>query len=226
MSIFFAARNRFFGIILAASGSGEIFDDWAVSALVQEGGNRTAKMKKRGCVSLRGENAVELPRRKTNRLCDYDYSQNGAYFITVCTQDRKKRLSNITVGTPVPGCPQEPLMELLYHGRIAEKYIQQMDAFYSHISVDRYVIIPDHIHFLLTFHEADGHPGRGVPTRTSVIARFVGTFKRFCNKEYGMDIWQSRYYDHVIRNQQDYDEIWQYIEDKPRKWIIQNRGYE
>ncbi len=169
---------------------------------------------------------MELPKRKHNRISGYDYGQSGAYFITICTQNRKKILSKITVGTPVPGCPQEPHQELLPCGKITEKYIRQMDAFYNCISVDRYVIMPDHIHFLLTVHETDGHPGRGVPTRTSVIARFVGTFKRFCNKEYGINIWQSRYYDHVIRNQQDYDEIWQYIENNPRKWIMQNRGLE
>jgi len=169
---------------------------------------------------------VEHPCRKPNRISGYDYSQNGAYFITVCTQDRRKLLSNITVGTPVPGCPQEPHTELLHHGRVAEKYIRQMDAFYSHISVDRYVIMPDHIHLLISVHGTEGHPGRYVPAeRTSTIGRFVGTFKRFCNKEYGMNIWQSRYYDHVIRNKQDYDEIWQYIENNPRKWAINNQEH-
>lgn len=173
---------------------------------------------------------MELPTRKPNRIGDYDYSQNGAYFITVCTQARNKILSKIFVGTPVPGCPQEPYTELLWHGKIAEKYIRQMNAFYDHLSVDKYVIMPDHIHLLITVYDPDGHPGRGVRTknsiRTSVIARFVSTFKRFCNKEYGGNIWQGRYYDHVIRNQQDYDEIWQYIENNPRKWLIQNRGLE
>jgi len=101
-----------------------------------------------------------------------------------------------------------------------------MDAFYSHISVDRYVIMPDHIHLLISVHGTEGHPGRYVPAeRTSTIGRFVGTFKRFCNKEYGMNIWQSRYYDHVIRNKQDYDEIWQYIENNPRKWAINNQEH-
>ena len=125
---------------------------------------------------------------------------------------------------------QKPHLELLSHGKIADKYIRELDAFYDHLSVDKYVIMPDHIHLLITIHDLRGHPGTGVPTeengRTSVIARFVGTFKRFCNKEYGENIWQGRYYDHVIRNQQDYDEIWQYIENNPRKWVIQNNGYE
>lgn len=164
---------------------------------------------------------MELPKRKPNRLSEYDYSQNGAYFITICTLDRKKILSKITVGTPVPGCPQEPHAELLPLGKIAEKYIRQLDAFYKNVSVDRYVIMPDHVHLLITIHSTDGHPRTGVPTRTSTIARFVGTFKRFCNKEYGANIWQSRYYDHVIRNQKDYDETWEYIENNPRKWYLE-----
>ena len=126
---------------------------------------------------------MEMPNRKPNRIAGYDYSQSGAYFITICTQDRKKILSRISVGTPLPGCPQEPCVELLWHGEVADKYIRQMDAFYEHLSVDQYIIMPDHIHLLVTIH--GGHPGTGVPTRTSEIARFVGTFKRFCNKEYG-----------------------------------------
>ena len=161
---------------------------------------------------------MKKPRRKPNRIAGYDYSQSGAYFITICTQDRKKILSRISVGTPLPGCPQDPCVELLWHGKIADKYIRQMDTFYEHLSIDQYVIMPDHVHLLITIH--DGHPERCVTTRTSEIARFVGTFKRFCNKEYGSNIWQSRYYDHVIRNQQDYNEVWEYIENNPTKWAI------
>ena len=161
---------------------------------------------------------MEKPQRKPNRIAGYDYSQSGAYFVTICTQDRKKILSKINVGTPLPGCPQEPWAKLLPYGEIADKYIRQMDAFYDHLSVDKYVIMPDHIHLLITLR--DGHPRRGVPTKTSVIAQFVGTLKRFCNKEYGSNIWQSRYYDHVVRNQQDYNEIWEYIENNPTTWAI------
>ncbi len=165
---------------------------------------------------------MELPNRKPNRIDGYDYSQEGVYFVTICTQDRKKILSKISVGTPVRGCPQEPCTELLPYGKIADKHIQQMHAFYEHISVDKYVIMPDHIHMLIRI---SGHPGRGVPTeRTSTLAQFVGTFKRFCNKEYDKNIWQARYYDHVIRNQRDYDEIWQYIENNPRKWLLEKEN--
>ena len=165
---------------------------------------------------------MTTPTRKPNRIEGYDYSQNGAYFITICTQNRKRILSNITVGTPLPGCPHEPHIELLPYGEIADKYIRQMDVFYKDLSVDKYAIMPDHVHLLITIH---GHPGTGVPTkRTSVIARFVGTFKRFCNKEYSENIWQDRYYDHVVRNQADYNEIWEYIDGNPQKWIAKEQG--
>ena len=173
---------------------------------------------------------MELPNREPNRIKDYDYSQEGSYFVTICTLDRKKILSRISVGTPLPGCPEKPrkdsghpgtgvpTTQLLWHGKIADQFIRQMDAFYDYLSVDKYVIMPDHIHFLITIH---GHPGTGVPTKgNSIIAWFVGTFKRFCNKEYGENLWQGRYYDHVIRNQQDYNEIWEYIENNPLKWAL------
>ena len=169
----------------------------------------------------------ELPERKHPRLKDYDYSLNGAYFITICMQERKKMLSKISVGTPLPGCPQEAKLELLYCGQIADKYIRQMDAFYDYLSVEKYIIMPDHIHFLIKIDQTSGHPRTGVPTkRTSTIARFISTFKRFCNKEYGENIWQGRYYDHIIRNQQDYDEIWEYIENNPRKWMLERQKGE
>ena len=169
---------------------------------------------------------MEQLERKPNRLREYDYSQTGAYFITICTQNRKRILSQINVGTGVLDCPQ---IQLLKHGEIADNYIRQLNDFYEHISVDQYVIMPDHIHILLTVQ--NGQSRTPVPTnekeggnKNSTVSKFVSTLKRFCNKEFGENIWQSRYYDHVIRNQKDYDEIWQYIENNPRKWVIQKSG--
>ena len=108
---------------------------------------------------------MKLPNRQPNRIPEYDYSQTGAYFVTVCTRNRQKILSSI-VGTPLLGCPNETVMktELLRYGAIADKFIRQMDGFYASLSVDKYVIMPDHIHLLITIHTEDGHPGRGVPT--------------------------------------------------------------
>jgi len=161
------------------------------------------------------ENNERFRARKHIRLKDFDYGQNGAYFITICTKNRKHILCDI-VGAGVLDCPQ---LRLLKHGEIADKYLRQLHSFYDNISIDKYVIMPNHIHFILTV--TDGQSGTPVPTKgNAVVAKFVSTFKRFCNKEYGENIWQSRYHDHVIRGEQDYREIWQYIDNNPQKWAL------
>ncbi len=148
------------------------------------------------------------------RLENFDYNSQGAYFITICTKDKKKLLGYI-VGAGVLDCPKNILSQ---HGKIADKYIKQLDSFYDNISVDKYVIMPNHIHLLITVSE-NGQSGTPAPTKAnSSVAKFVSTFKRFANKEYGHNIWQSRYYDHIIRNQNDFADIGKYIDDNPHKW--------
>ena len=122
-------------------------------------------------------------------------------------------------------CPKILLKE---YGKTADKYIKQLNDFYDNISVDNYVIMPDHIHLIISIQaDVSGQSGTPVPTeqflnnRNSIIAKFVSTFKRFCNKEYGKNIWQERYFDHIIRNQADYIETWKYIEDNPAKRLRQ-----
>ena len=128
-------------------------------------------------------------------------------------------MSCVNVGTGVLDCPKIQLTE---QGTIAEKYINQLNGFYDNIAVDKYVIMPDHIHLLLSVANNSGQSGTPVPTndnKNSVIAKFVSTFKRFCNKEYGENVWQQGYYDHIIRNQADYNEVWEYIDNNPTKWL-------
>ena len=157
---------------------------------------------------------MEHPERKLNRLSEYDYSTNGAYFVTVCTQDRRRILSTIVgdgFSVPTP------------YGIIAEKMIAQIPVKYPSVAVDKYAIMPDHIHLLLRF---DWNLGTENPSPT--LGNVIGWYKyqvtRQVDSQIGLDspkLFQRSYYDHVIRNQQDYDEIWQYIENNPRKWIIQ-----
>ena len=119
------------------------------------------------------------------------------------------------VGT---GVLDGPLVELSPYGKIADKYINQLNDFYTNISVDSYVIMPNHIHIMLRVLD-DGPSGTPVPTiQNSVISRFVSTFKRFCNKEYGENIWQYRSNDHIVRNQKDYEEHLKYIHENPLRW--------
>ena len=161
------------------------------------------------------DNENKLPRRKATRLKSFDYNTTGAYFVTICTANRRKTLSRI-VGVDVLGDPNN--VKLLPHGIVANKYINQLNEFYNHITVDQYIIMLNHIHIIL-FVRDDGSPRTSTPTKqTSAVSHFVSTFKRFCNKEYGENIWQRGFHDHVIRGREDYEEIVKYIYDNPIRW--------
>lgn len=160
---------------------------------------------------------MENRQRKPNRISGYDYSHNGAYFITICTQDRRRILSDIVGdGFPVP----KPI------GILAEKVIEEINHRYPRVSVNKFVIMPDHIHMLLQIDKGTGDPS---PTLGNIVGWYKYQVTKRVNKGSetpGERIFQRSYYDHVIRNQQDYDEIWQYIENNPKRWIIKDRGME
>ena len=161
----------------------------------------------------------ELPKRKPTRLKDFDYSKTGAYFVTICTRDRKQILSRI-VGGDVLDAPLS--LELLPCGKIADKYVNQLNIFYDHLSVDRYVIMPNHIHMILIVFN-DGASRTSPPTKQhSVVSQFVSTFKRFCNKEIGNNIFQRGYFDHVMRDQEDYEKHVKYIYENPIRWYYKH----
>ena len=157
-----------------------------------------------------------MRKRKTIRLENADYSSTGMFFLTICTKERRCILSHI-VGTGVLDGPE---IELTRYGKIADKYIKQINDFYEHISVEHYVIMPNHIHLLLFIKpNGKGPSGTPVPTiQNSTVSQFVSTFKRFCNKDAGESIWQYRSYDHIIRNHEDYVEHVRYIYDNPIRW--------
>ena len=151
-----------------------------------------------------------MKERQRNRLQEYDYSQNGAYFITICTQDRKQVLSEI-VGDDAHIVPKP-------YGLIAEKYIRNVPQ------IEKYVIMPDHIHMIIRIDNGSmwastPTDGNGKLKSKNVIASIVRSIKVLTTKEIGESIFQRSYYDHVIRNQRDYNEIWEYIENNPRKWV-------
>jgi len=156
----------------------------------------------------------EQPKRKSNRIKNYDYSYSGAYFITVCTANREK-----IFWTDCRGELCSPAnVPLSYIGIIVDKEIQKLNTVYDAVRVDKYCIMPDHIHMiLLIYTDADGRT-QFAPTISRVIKQFKGSI----TKQIGRPIWQKSFYDHGIRNQQDYDEIWQYIENNPLKYSLKN----
>ena len=157
---------------------------------------------------------ADLPKRKTVRIPDYDYSTPGTYFITVCIADRKPILWN--VGAAI--CRQE----LSKTGRLVEAAILQIPQKYPMISVDKYCVMPDHIHFLI-FIKSERATARVAPT----LGRLVGAYKslvsnewrKICNErnETCGKLWQRNYYEHIIRDKQDFEEIKEYISDNPAR---------
>ena len=161
---------------------------------------------------------MDLPNRKNNRLENFDYGKNGMYFITICTQNRRKILCEIVGG----GALDAPKIKLSEIGEIAEKYILSTNNI-PEITVDKYVIMPDHIHLLLWVRDINGTSKAPSPTN-NLISHSISTLKRFINKDVGYNIFQRSYYDHIIRNQHDYDETWKYIDNNPINWIIKHKN--
>lgn len=161
--------------------------------------------------SQKGEH-MDFPKRKPNRLPSFDYSSNGAYFVTLCTEHRKNTLSSIVGdGSPVP----KPL------GRMAAAFAEEIPHKFPCARVDKYVIMPNHIH-LLIFLEQD--TGTGNPSPTG-LGNIIGWFKYMVTKTAnqtngtpGTRIFQRSFHDHVIRGDQDYLKIWNYIDGNPSKW--------
>lgn len=158
---------------------------------------------------------MELPKRKQNRLPYFDYSSPGAYFITICTEDKRCILGSIVGG----GALDAPKVKLTSAGRIVQKYILSSNNV-AGITVDKYVIMPNHIHMILVVADSDtGGTSRAPSPTNAVIPHMVSTFKRFCHQEAGIKIFQRSYHDHVIRGEQDYQKIWEYIDTNPARWL-------
>lgn len=149
-----------------------------------------------------------LPKRKTTRIKDYDYSTPGKYFITVCTKDKKQLLSKIIVGEGFHALPQNKLTLI---GMEVEKSIQYINENYVGANVEKYVIMPNHIHLIVVL---DNTGGRGNPP----LQKIIGQLKSYTTNKFGNVLWQRSYHDHVIRGEKDYQKIWEYIDTNVIKW--------
>ena len=176
---------------------------------------------------------MEYPVRKPNRLLEYDYSQNGAYFIIICTQGRKEILSKIVgnddeitniangcmknaVGEPIrlPFLPQENPI-LFPYGQIVKESVLNIPNCYPQVQVDKYVIMPNHVHLIITIEE---YQRCGKMISSPTVSTVVGQMKRYASKQAGISLWQRSFHDHVIRGERDYKKIWAYIDENPYHW--------
>jgi type I restriction enzyme S subunit len=161
----------------------------------------------------------EKHHRRSIRLKDYDYSQAGAYFITICTQDRQCLLGEVVNGE----------MQLNEMGKIVADEWKRSVEIRQEIALDEFVVMPNHIHGIVEIKQSNvGATGRSPlprgPARKSLGA-FVAGFKSAVAKRInetrgtpGASVWQRNYYEHVVRNEDDLGRIREYIVSNPLKW--------
>ena len=162
---------------------------------------------------------MELKYRTANRLPGYDYGVIGCYFVTLCTHHRQPIfcMEKSTVGNSLRAVPKHA------PNQIIRKWIIETQKKYKNIAIEQYVIMPDHLHLMVEINEQC--PGCSVSEamhffKTMTTNEYIRGVKKGVLHEFDTKLWQRSYYDHVIRNQQDYDEIWQYIENNPEKWML------
>ena len=156
----------------------------------------------------------ELPQRLSPRWRGYDYSAIGSYFITVCTHNRQKILSTVTE-------EENATIQLSACGEIVEKWISRIPEKYPLVTADHYVIMPNHVHLLLSINKE-----REEDITPSIVS-IIGWLKYAATKEIntargasGEKIFQRSFYDHIVRTREEYCEIYKYIRDNPICWHL------
>ena len=146
----------------------------------------------------------DLPVRKQNRLKGYNYSQDGAYFVTICAKDRHELFSRIVVGD---GLARPELTDI---GTEIVNMIDYINGRYSGCKIIHFVVMPNHIHLLIQI------AVRASPSPT--VGTIVGGLKSGVSRIIGFFPWQRSFHDHVIRNEDEYNLITEYIQNNPSLW--------
>ena len=171
----------------------------------------------------------KLPQRKPNRLAGFDYSHSGAYFVTICTKNRANLFSEIViVGATVPGRPHNncrqpddcrpciPIVKLTELGKIIETAISQNNR--NGVKIDQYVIMPNHIHMIVVIGSEMGKRGETDDRGRSPLQMIIRNMKAYITKQIGFPFWQKSFHDHIIRNENEYCRIANYIRNNPSNW--------
>ncbi len=170
---------------------------------------------------------LNLPKRKLQRLKDYDYTQNGAYFITICAYNKEHLFGKIIDGQ----------MMLNECGNIIYETYIDLPNHNQNIKSDKFIIMPNHIHGLMIidncrerFVTVPQPEGNIKINGISEIIRQLKTFSSRRINEYrrrnGLEpfptntFWQKSYHDHIIRDEAEYNKIWEYIDTNPLKWEL------
>ncbi len=158
---------------------------------------------------------MEYPNRKHPRLKYYDYSLPGYYYVTICAGKNQPPFSRIRA--TAQGAIAEPTAV----GAAIQDQLLQLEQRYPAVTVDKYVIMPDHIHMILVITAPGG----------SALPAVIGGFKSLATKQKnallgtpGEHLFQQSFYETILRNERAYQEAWRYIEENPAKWLYIRDG--
>ncbi len=171
----------------------------------------------------------DIHHRKSIRLKGYDYSSEGLYFITICTQNKEYLFGEIVNGE----------MILNGAGLMVEKIYKELSIYFKNINFEEYVIMPNHFHCIIKIVDMVGVPlvgtqmsgnNRATTRVAPTIGDIIGAFKSLTTVEYikmvknnqlpsfDKQVWQRNYYENIIRNEKAYLKVMEYIKDNPLKW--------
>jgi REP element-mobilizing transposase RayT len=158
-----------------------------------------------------------LPKRKPTRLNGFDYSTYGAYFVTICAENRAQIFSEIVktkdmatdeasispVGEGL--APPEYIVKLKPCGEVVREQLLLLEDRFPTVTVEDFVIMPDHMHAILCLHMGAGGASPS-PTMNDVICAFKSLTTRICKQRLGIEkVFQRSYADHIVRDQEDYE---------------------
>ena len=162
----------------------------------------------------------EIHHRRSIRLKEYDYSLPGAYFVTVCTHNREYLFGNIV----------NDEMVLSEYGKIVEDVWYNLTGHYQNIKLDKFIVMPNHIHGIIVLIDVDIVGAGFKPAPTDLIkyyplSEIVRAFKTFSarhvnelRKTPGIPVWQRNYHEHIVRNENELNRIREYIINNPLRW--------
>ena len=144
-----------------------------------------------------------IPERRKVRLAGYDYSQPGAYFVTICARNRESIFGEIVAGQ----------MQHNQLGKHVASCWTKIPSHFIHVVLDALVVMPNHLHGILLLSDVVG-AGHARP-----LPVIIGSFKSATSKQAGTNIWQRSYWEHIIRDENELNRTRHYIEDNPVRWL-------
>lgn len=163
----------------------------------------------------------QYPKRKHPRLKNYDYSLPGYYYVTIHMEANTPTLSSVGRGL----APAESTVRLTALGKIAERQLLALEQRYSNVKIDKYVVMPNHIHVIIQLTEQTAGAS-SLPTLMDVVGAYKSLTTREMNQVYstpGKKWFQTSFYETVLRNEKAYQECWVYIDGNPGKWLLEKK---